>query len=458
MEQVVKVKIRKPHGAEQERFVRSTAKRQINKSGRRWGKTVGAGIKGLEAFCGICCACGGTGCSWCDSGKVEPKRVLYAAPTAEQVGKFWYEVTLALDEAIVGGYLKKDETEKFIERPGTEVRIKAKTAWNANTLRGDFADLLILEEFQLMNEDTWDEVGQPMLLDNNGTAVFIYTPPSLKSEGVSKARDPRHATKLFRKAELDDRWETFHFTSYQNPTLSRDALGEIEKDMSFDAYRREILAEDDEVESSWLVYGKFNEGQCKIKRFEIPETWSVITGHDFGKANPAALFAARVQYPLPEGAPNYLRYGDYIIFKEYAPGGGYSAAQHIDKFKELTTRYRVEMSLGGNITTEGEIRQAYAPHGWVISEPFITQVSAQIDRVYGLMELSKLFVFEDNYGLLGELANCMWKLDTDNKPTNVIQGESKYHFLACLRYLCTCIPLDRSPMSREIEKIKVKVW
>ena len=43
-------------------------------------------------------------------------------------------------------------------------------------LRGDYADELILDEFQLMNEDIWDAVGAPMLLDNNGDASFhLYT-------------------------------------------------------------------------------------------------------------------------------------------------------------------------------------------------------------------------------------------------------------------------------------------
>jgi hypothetical protein len=62
----------------------------------------------------------------------------------------------------------KNESEHVIERPGTDQRIKAKTAWNADTLRGDYADLLILDEWQLMDETFWEDVGAPMLLDNHG--------------------------------------------------------------------------------------------------------------------------------------------------------------------------------------------------------------------------------------------------------------------------------------------------
>ena len=457
----VRVEIPEPHSKTQKEFVRDTHLRQILKAGRRFGKTFAVAIKALEAFTGVCPACGGDRCGYCDdTGRVPPKRVLYAAPTTEQVGKFWYEVKLALGGAITAGTLRKDETELYVERPGTEIRIKARTAWNANMLRGDYADLLILEEFQLSNEDLWDEVGQPMLMDNNGTAIFIYTPPSLKNEGVSKAKDPRHASKMFERYSHDTtgRWKTFHFTSFDNPTLNSEALEALSHDMSLDSYRREILAEDDEIEASWLVYSKFNEALCKIKRFEIPRSWPVFSGHDFGSANPAALFLAQVRLPIPPGAPLGLRFGDYVAFKEYSPGGGYSTVQHIGNFRDITKDYNVEHSVGGNITTEAEIRQSYTYQGWTIVEPPITRVNAQIDRVIAMVEMNKLYVFEDDYALLGQIANCMWELDAEKRPLNKVRDESKYHLLACLRYLASYLPVDRPLIKGLLNKVKVKVW
>lgn len=441
-EEVVKVgiDIPRPHSKSQDEYVRSKEKRIVVKAGRRFGKTVGAAIIALMGFLGVCSSCLGKGCLDCDmTGKVRPKRVLYAAPTAEQVGKFWNEVCSVLRPGIDGGYFKKDETEHYIEIQGTERRIKAKTAWNANTMRGDYADVVILEEYQLWNEDGWEDVVQPMLLDNDGRAIFIFTPPSLKSEGVSKAKDPRHASKLFKKAELDKtgRWKTFHFTSYDNPTLNQTALKELTEsgDMSQDSFRREILAEDDEIELSWLVYGKWNEKTCKIKRFDIPKTWNIFVGHDFGSANPAALFLAQVRKPLPIGAPEYMRMGDLVAFKEYSPGGGRSAAEHTIEFKNITKDYVVEKRVGGNRTTEDEIRQAYSAHGWVITAPLIPKVNAQLDRVMGLLELNKLYVFDDMYGLLNQMQNCMWELDVERRITNKVKDEARWHLLACLRYI-----------------------
>jgi len=222
----LKARLRKPHPKQTE-FIRSTAKRKMIRAGRRSGKTTGLAIQAVEDFLAGC-------------------RVLYAVPVQEQVERFWFEVKRALAEPIDVGVFRKNETTHVIELEGTEQRIRAKTAFNADTLRGDYADRLILDEFQSMDEDTWKLVGAPMLLDNNGDAVFIYTPPSALSRSVSKARDPMHAAKLFKKAQADTtgRWATFHFTSHDNPYLDTTALKEITLDMDDRAYRQEIMAED----------------------------------------------------------------------------------------------------------------------------------------------------------------------------------------------------------------------
>ena len=220
------VHLPQPHD-KQLAFIASDAKRKVIRAGRRGGKTVGMSICAVEKF-------------------LQGKRVLYAAPTSEQIDRFWTTICLALYDPIKRKLFIKNETEHTIELSGTEQRIRAKTAWNADSLRGDYADELILDEWQLMNEDAWGVVGAPMMLDNNGNATFVYTPPSLHSRSVSKADDPQHAAKLFKKAIADTtgRWATFNFTSHDNPHLSKEALSDITKDMTNLAYRMEIMAED----------------------------------------------------------------------------------------------------------------------------------------------------------------------------------------------------------------------
>ena len=253
------VDLLQPH-EKQQLFVDSTAKRIIVRAGRRGGKTTGVGIRAAKRF-------------------LQGRRILYAAPTADQLQAFWKEVCLSFAECTDNGVFRKNETEHVIEWPGKPARIRAKTAWNAETLRGDFADDLILDEFQLMNEDAWEIVGAPMLLDNNGDAVFIYTPPSLHSAGTSKARDLRHASKMFKRAVADKtgRWQAFHFTSHDNPHISSDAVNEITQDMTALAVRQEIMAEDvDEVPGALWTRALLEETRVAV----APPLSRIVVGVD----------------------------------------------------------------------------------------------------------------------------------------------------------------------------------
>lgn len=180
-------------------------------TGRRFGKTTLAAKIACKAL-------------------LEGRRVLYVAPKEAQTEAFWgyckkYTTTL-------GKYLYKNETLHQLKLKDGAIR--AKTGFDADTLRGDYADLLILDEFSYMDPDVWDLVGAPMLLDNDGDALFICTP----------ARK-NHAFRMFQRAMSDEtgRWQAWHGQTYDNPYLSKAALDELTADMSVDALRQEILAE-----------------------------------------------------------------------------------------------------------------------------------------------------------------------------------------------------------------------
>lgn len=253
------INLPKPH-QKQTDFIQSPAKRKIIRAGRRGGKTVGVSIYAVERF-------------------LQGRRILYAAPTQEQVDRFWVSVGRALSEPIDAGVFYKNETKHIIELAGTEQRIRAKTAWNADSLRGDYADELIMDEFQLIAEDAWNTVGAPMLADNDGNAIFIYTPPSLSSRSVSKASDPQNAAKMFKRAMADTsgRWEAFNFTSYDNPYISKIALDDLAHDMTSVAYRMEIMAEDLD-EAPGALWKRTDIDKARV--IQAPELERVIVGVD----------------------------------------------------------------------------------------------------------------------------------------------------------------------------------
>jgi hypothetical protein len=258
-ENKITVTIPKPHPLQQ-KIIDSTASRKIVRAGRRSGKTIVAAIIAVQAF-------------------LRGERVLYAAPVEDQVQSFWYAVKNALHNPIEEGIYQKNEVYHTIELEGTKQRIRAKTAYNVDTMRGDYASLLILDEFHLMDEDVWAVVGAPMLADTRGEAIFVYTPPSLHSRSMTKARDPSHASKLFKKGEEDKtgRWEAFVFTSFDNPYISHDALEEISQDMTALAYRQEILAQEiDEVPGALWTRELINNTRIT----EYPDLVRIVVGVD----------------------------------------------------------------------------------------------------------------------------------------------------------------------------------
>jgi hypothetical protein len=247
------VRLHKPH--EKQLLLKTcNAKRVVVLAGRRFGKTtVVADIAVERALNGY--------------------RILEAAPTADQTNAFWESCKASLVDMIAAGLAYKNDTDRVLRFPNGG-QIKAKTAWDADSLRGDYADLLILDEYSLMDPSAWDEVGAPMLLDNDGSAIFIFTP-----------KRKNHAFKLYQRAigDATGRWAAFHFTSYDNPYLSKEALEEITSDMTEDAYRQEILAEF--LEGEGTVFRNLD-ACMKAPKDARPEQHAghrIVAGVDWGK-------------------------------------------------------------------------------------------------------------------------------------------------------------------------------
>lgn len=209
----LRVTLPRPH-AKQREIEDSPAKRKVIVAGRRAGKTTLAAM---------------TACEKARQGR----RVLLASPTQDQADQFWEKCREWLAPLTNAGIVRKNETRHTLVFPGGG-RIRAKTAWDADSLRGDYADFLVLDEFAIMDPDAWDLVGAPMLLDNDGDAWFISTP-----------KRKNHFYAMFVRALGDDtgRWRAWHFTSHDNPHLSRAALAEITADLTEDSYKQEVMAE-----------------------------------------------------------------------------------------------------------------------------------------------------------------------------------------------------------------------
>jgi hypothetical protein len=277
------IRLPKPH-AKQRDFLDSTAKRKVIVAGRRGGKTTGSAILAVRSM-------------------LKGRRVLQAAPTQDQTDAFWATCKKALAEPIAAGIVGKNESKRYLEMANGG-RIRTKTAWDADTLRGDYADDMILEEYSLMDPNAWEEVAAPMLLDNDGDAVFIFTPMR-----------KNHAYYHWLRATNDEtgRWAAWHFTSHDNPHLSPAALEEITADMTEDAYRQEILAEFLEGEGSVFRNIRACLGAPLDARPEDHKGHFVVIGADWAKSKDRTAFSVLCGTCKQELALDYFRGIDYHV-------------------------------------------------------------------------------------------------------------------------------------------------
>lgn len=238
---------------------------------------------------------------------------------------------------------------------------------------------------------------------------------------IFAATNPGANVHYLHKIFFDDkRGEVYQSSSFDNPELPEDYKKRLQE---FEGvyYQRNVLGL--WVGMEGLVYSSFNERVCVIPRFEIPKTWLIYSGHDFGDANPAALFYA--QDPAT---------GNFYLFAEYLPGGGHSIYDHVQDFKRVTDGYNVVMRVGGS-HQEGQIREGYTAQGWTITEPLHSaDRHYQIQKVQGMHRLNKVFVFMDMQQYLREKLSFAYPKIGDQLGDEPLD-EKKFHLMAAERYI-----------------------
>jgi len=268
-------------------------------------------------------------------------------------------------------------------------------------------------------EDDWKMIEGRLRLPDVPHQIFAATNPG----------PPAHY--LHRMFFTEARGEVYQASALENPELPEDykaRLGEFEGTY----YQRYVLGEWAGMEG--LVYSAFDEKICKIHRFEIPKNWLIYSGHDFGDANPAAIF-----YAENPGT------GELFAFAEYLPGVGKGIYDHVQDFKAVTQGYAVIKRVGGN-HAEGQIRQGYTAQGWPISEPKHSQdVKYQRQKVQGLHRLNKVFIFNDMDNYIREKLSMAYKKD-GSTLTDQIEHESRFHLMACERYILSDFTPETLPV------------
>lgn len=242
----------------QTNVLKSNKRYKVICTGRRAGKTLLSTIKVIQFA------------------SEKKQQIWYLAPTYRQAKQILWSM---LEEYLPQwGILKKNETELTIELTNGSV-ISLKGCDNVDSLRGVRVDFAIFDECAFI--DKWDQVWKvmrPTLVDSKAECWFISSP-----NGFNHFKD------LF--DTQDEKWESFHFTSYDNPHIDPDEIEESKRTMDEDSFAQEFLGEFRKM--TGLIYKEFNRD---IHMVDVPDLSSYMFSRslDFGFAHKTALlyFAA----------------------------------------------------------------------------------------------------------------------------------------------------------------------
>lgn len=237
---------------------------QVLCCGRRWGKTTYAveKIKGKALK--------------------KPRRIAYIAPTFQQARDIaWQMLVKELKPITKKVNESRLELEVHTMAGGTSLIVLR--GWEAiETLRGQFFDFIVIDEVASMRNFNvyWHEVVRPTLTDTKGEVLFISTPKGFN-----------HFYDLFNTKDED--YQSFHFTSYDNPFIPKEEIDKASKEIPEDRFAQEYLADFRKTEG--LVYKEFDRGRHVYGDAQLaPQASDTILGIDFGYTNPSAIIPIRI--------------------------------------------------------------------------------------------------------------------------------------------------------------------
>lgn len=268
----------------QNKIASSTARFRVVNAGRRFGKTVLAceEIKGVALY--------------------REAKIAYIAPTIQQARDImWNQLKKELQPIIRKTNESRLELE-VLNKDGKSSFIQLK-GWEAiETLRGQSFDFIVLDEVASMRNFWvgWNEVLSPTLIDRKGSCMFISTPKGFN-----------HFYDLYNLREKNKDYESFHFTTYDNPNIPIEEIEREKETKPENTFAQEYLGSFRKSEG--LVFKEFRRDLHVYTDDSEKQPANLIrymAGIDFGFTNPTAVIAIR------KGHDN-----DYWIVSEWYKSG-----------------------------------------------------------------------------------------------------------------------------------------
>lgn len=201
----------------QQVIVLSQARFKVIRAGRRSGKST------LEIEEMVFCAV-----------NRKDRNIFYICPTQKQARSIIWEAL----KARLGNIGQPNESRLEMKVPTVDDGFSTiyLAGWeNRENFRGMKAHLEVFDEVDTCKEFFigWQEIFRPALTDTGGGATFIGTPK----------RENPNLRRLEKIAETDSDYETFHFSTDDNPHIVREEIEKAKKELDYDTYRQEFEAE-----------------------------------------------------------------------------------------------------------------------------------------------------------------------------------------------------------------------
>lgn len=154
-------------------------------------------------------------------------KVFYVAPTQGQARDImWHTIFEVASEIIERSHVNNLE---ITLAGGNTIFLKG--ADRPDTLRGVSLKYLVLDEYAFCKPDVFDNILRPALADRQGHMLAIGTP-----EGRN------HFYDMYVGAKEWDGWESFHYTSFDNPLVPRSEIEHARQTLPSYSFHQEFMA------------------------------------------------------------------------------------------------------------------------------------------------------------------------------------------------------------------------
>lgn len=351
--------------------------------GRRWGKTTLA----VEEIKGVALS--------------KNARIVYIAPTYQQSRDIAWQMLIKELKPITKKINESRLELEVVNLKGGTSTI-ALRGWEAiETLRGQFFDFIVIDEVASMRNFNvyWHEVVRPTLTDTKGQVMFISTPKGFN-----------HFYDLFNTKDED--YQSFHFTSYDNPFIPKEEIDKASKEIPEDRFAQEYLADFRKTEG--LVYKEFDRTRHITE--EKPQAVSdTIIGIDFGYTNPSSIIPIRID-------------GDnhYWIQEEF-----YKTHQTTEQIAEQAKLYKPTKVYADPAEPDRiEILRKSGLNCREVSKDIV----AGVDRVRELFKQNRIHISPDCKNLIHELETYRYPEKKPDKNEEEKPVKENDHALDALRY------------------------